>query len=231
MKNGILALALTTVAAGGCVGEARMAMPSDLAAATDRIEMTGIGHGESGHFQLGASTGTFRRGAAEHRSDDGFFVWNRGGGDFTVTGPDVGGALSGGCLYREDRHDAGSVEITARPFAYRCRFDRNGEPLDAGLVLDAVPRSPGRLLSAATLAGTLHYGGRAIGIRAIHDMEGGRVPSGTPLGYMFDVGGRPIGAIDVNGAGKTIYAPRSGEDREVVLAGAVALAILWYDGG
>ena len=52
MKNGILGLALTTVAAVGCVGEARMAMPSDLAAATDRIEMTGMGHGESGRFQL-----------------------------------------------------------------------------------------------------------------------------------------------------------------------------------
>jgi hypothetical protein len=42
--------------------------------------------------------------------------------------------------------------------------------------------------------------------------------------------GREIGALDLNGLNKTIFAPRLGPEREAVLAASLALSILWYDG-
>ncbi len=58
-------------------------------------------------------------------------------------------------------------------------------------------------------------------------MAGDRVPAGTPLGYAFHLDGRQIGAVDLNGTDKTIYAPRAGPEREAVLAAGLALSIFW----
>ena len=224
----VTAAALAATMLSGCVRDARIAMPSGLAAETDRIEMAGLGFSRSGDFTLGASRGDFHRAAASH--SDGLHVWNRGGGRFAVSGPEVNGSLAGNCRYAEDLVELGGFELTDARFEYHCRFERAGEPVEGRLVLAQIARSPGRLLSAETRGGFLDYDGRTLGITAIHDMEGGRIPSGTPLGYAFHLDGRQIGAIDLNGGSKTIYAPRSGPDREAVLAAAMALAILWHDG-
>ena len=226
--KGWRAAAVAAAALGGCVREARIAMPSGLAAETDRIEMAGLGYGERGDFRLGASRGDFRRAAVSH--GDGFHVWNRGGGRFAVSGPEVNGALAGDCRYAENLVEIGGFEVTEGRFEYHCRFDRAGTPVEGRLVLAEIARRAGRPLSGATRGGFLDYDGRTLGITAIHDMEGGRIPTGTPLGYAFHLDGRQIGAIDLNGGSKTIYAPRSGPDREAVLAAAMALAILWHDG-
>jgi hypothetical protein len=223
MMTGVCAV--QALALSGCVGEARIAAPSDLVAATDRIELE-TGNGEQGRLRLGDSTGRFSRRALQE-SPDGFETFRYGGGRFEIAGPEVEGRLSGRCAYDESERDYGVVAVAAQHFAYRCRFEREGHPVEAGLILEEIPSRPGHVLSGRTRAGEVHIDGAVVTIHAIHEMEGGRLPAATPLGYAFDVDGRQIGAVDLNGASKTIFAPRSGADRQAVLAASLALSILW----
>lgn len=224
MRSFILLTA--SLALAGCVREARIAMPGELAAA-ERIALTGMGGWERGSFRLGASEGRFTRAATS--GEVGGFTRNAGGGTIRARGPELNGEVEAACRYDETELDSGLLTAPIGRLAYRCRFTRDGRPLDGGLVLAEVPtsRSP---LAGRSRAGTLDLDGRRLGIRAIHDMEGGALPSGTPLGYRFDVDGRPVGAIDLNGTDRTIYAPPSGPDRQAVLAAALALSIFWDPG-
>ncbi len=225
----IVAPAMLALALAGCVRDAHIALPSELATSSDRIEVTGIGGFERGAFQLGASEGSFRRSAGQEAFDDGY-VSNAGRASFTVDGPELGGQLSADCGFHQAEVDAGLVVLPAERFSFHCGFRSGTDAPKGELILRAVPRSPGRLLSGISRAGELTFGGRRIGIRAIHDMEGGKLPSGTPLGYMFETNGKQIGAVDLNGTNKTVYAPRSGPEREAVLAASLALSILWDPG-
>ena len=231
--NVALKLALALGAASGlagCVEEARIAMPSGLAASSERVELTGMGGGERGRFRLGSSEGRFTRSSISAGYDGGPVVRNLGGGSFELAGPDVAGVLEGECRFDEAEIQAGSVSFPAERFAYRCRFRRDGRPIDAGLILEEVPARPGKLLSGRTRAGEVHMGGRVAEIRPIHDMAGGRLPTAMPLGYSLELDGRPLGAVDLNGPDKTIFAPRSGPERELVLAASLALSVLWDPG-
>lgn len=229
-KIGIaLASAVAAVALAGCVRDAQIAVPSDLRAGSERIEVTGIGGFQRGTFRLGASQGSFRRSAGQEAFDDGY-VSNAGSASFNVDGPELGGPLSADCGFQQGEIDAGIAILPADRFTFHCGFHRGSEASKGELILRAVPRSPGRLLSGISRAGELNFEGRRIGIRAIHDMEGGKLPSGTPLGYMFDIGGRQIGAVDLNGGDKIVYAPPPGPEREAVLAASLALSILWDPG-
>lgn len=226
--SGCFVLAAVLLAA--CVRDARIAVPSDLAAVSERIELTGMGNGERGSFRLGASEGRFTRSSLQEGYDGGFLKRDFGGGSFEVAGPEVGGTLSGRCEHERTERNVGALVVPDQRFAYRCGFERDGRPIEAGLILEAVPSRPDKLLSGITRAGEIHLGGHVLGIRPIHEMEGGRLPTGMPLGYAFDLDGRSVGAVDLNGADKTIYVPPSEPARETVIAASIALSILWDPG-
>ncbi len=220
--------ALAVTALAGCVGDSRIAMPADLQARTERLEIAGMGYGERGDFTLGSSNGRFTR--LSLQTGDGFVVDNVGRGSFVIAGPELGGRVSATCGFHERELDLGVVVATRDRLAYGCDFERDGLPLSGGLLLAEVPTSRG-VLAGRTRAGELRIGDLRIGIRAIHDMVGTRLPSGTPLGYAFDIDGRQIGAVDLNGGDKTVYAPRApGAEREAVLMASLALSIFWDPG-
>jgi len=230
MKNGLLSVAglmMLPLATSACVRDAQIAVPATLAASTEQIVLAGMGGSDRGSFRLGASEGHFTR-AADRYGDD-FATFNSGGGTFSVTGPETG-AISAECAFDQSDAEIGIATLPVERFLYRCRFQEGGRPIDASLVLEEAPRSPRRLLSQVSRAGTLHFGGRIYGIRAIHEFQGGSLLSGTPLGYSFDTDGRAIGAVDLNGLDKTIYTPRGGAERQAVLIGSLALSILWDPG-
>lgn len=210
---------------GGCVQEARIAMPGDVAARSEQIELRGMGGWPRGSFRLGQSEGRFERSASEQRFFD-TFVRNSGGGRFLVSGPDVQGELEGYCGFNQEEIDAGVAVFPSERLGYGCDFVRDGRPLEGGLFLAEVPTSRS-LLAGRTRAGELRLEDVKLDIRAIHEMDGGKLPSGSPLGYAFLSEGRQIGAVDLNGGNKTIYAPRFGPEREAVLAASLALSIFW----
>ncbi len=220
--------ALATTALTGCVREARIAVPADVQARTERLEIAGMGYGERGDFTLGASHGRFARIALQ--TGDGLVVDNVGRGSLDIAGPELGGSVTAICGFHEREIDMGVLVATRDRLAYGCEFERDRVPLPGGLLLSEVPTSRS-ILAGRTRAGELRIGDLRVGIRAIHDMEGGRVRSGSPLGYAFDIDGRQIGAVDLNGGNKTIYAPRTaGPEREAVLMASLALSIFWDPG-
>jgi hypothetical protein len=227
----IFGVALLAAPVSGCT-TTHIALSPQLTATSEALPLTGMGYGETGRFALAGSSGAFERRALSSTSqapflDDGITQY-RGGGHYSVSGADFAGTVSATCRYTEVELDTGAVTATLERFRYRCSFARDGRPIDAELRLAAVPRSPGKLLSAATRAGELRIGGQAMTIEPIHHAVETRLPSGNPLGYRFVRDGQDIGAIDLNGERKTVFAPRHGPDREAVLIGSLALSILWH---
>jgi hypothetical protein len=223
----LAALAAAGLSLAGCVREARIAMPAELAASTERLELRGLGGGTSGAFDLAGARGRFTRGAERLAILDPALVRHRGGSSFELAASPKAGALGGLCSYREGRVTIGPVSVTPRRLAYACDFARDGRPLAAGLVIEDPAGAFGTLHGRSERIGTLWFEGREIGVRSIHRDAGGGLPVPHALGYMFEAEGREIGAVDLNGTNKTIFAPRSGPDREAVIAGAVALSIFW----
>ncbi|HEY8592925.1 MAG TPA: hypothetical protein VIL42_08700 [Sphingomicrobium sp.] len=222
MRKLTLAALLAAAALSACT-EARIAVPSDVAAGTQQLALTGIGGWQDGSFRLGASEGRFSRRAEQARIFD-IFVRNRGMATFEASGPELNGRAGATCGFREGEFDAGLAVLPAGRLTYNCRFDGGGE-----LFLAEVPYGTG-LLAGRSRAGEIRIGSERVAIEAIHNAAGGSLPAGTPLGYSFSVGGRQIGAVNLNGA-KTVYAPATpGAERDAVLLGSLALALFWDPG-
>jgi hypothetical protein len=215
-----IAAAMGALTTSGCVREAQIRMPEGLAAQSDVLELMGMGGRRHGTFRLGSDTGEFTRGADRIGIFDPLLVRNSGGGNFRILL--AGQSLEGECNYRAEQVTVGVISAPTRPFTYRCRFSRGGRPLDATLsvraVVDAVGKDERR--------GFLDFEGRRFTLRSVHRDIGGGLPTRAPLGYVFELDGRPVAAIDLNGPNKTLYLTR-GPDRDAAIAGSLALAILW----
>lgn len=226
MKRCIYVIAAGSVVLSGCTGGANIAISPSLAASTERLSLRGMGGGERGAFQLGSSEGRFTRNARQDVHGRGLTVRNYGGATFKAGGPEFGGQLEAMCDFEEEEHNVGAVTVAGLRFAYRCAFRRSGV-LSGGLVLEEVPTNPGKILSGRTRAGEVHLNGKVLNIRPIHRLEGSRLAGGTPVGYAFDIEGKEVGAVDLNGLNKSVYAPPPGQLREAVVAASLALSVLW----
>lgn len=204
----------------GCIREARIVMPSELTASTEALQISGMGLGRRGDFKLAGMDGRFTRGADSLSFSGDLLVSNSGGGSFRYAG------LEGTCRYREQEVNVGVFSTRTKPFAYHCYLDRNGVP--AGELLIREERgTTGAMLSKRGREGYLIFDNVRYDIKSVHRLEGGRLATATALGYRFDVAGRSVGAVDLNGPNKTLFAPRVGASREAIFAGALALSVLW----
>ncbi len=222
------AAVLSTVALlAGCATNAQIALPSDMLARTDAIEVVGIGGRSKGSFHIGRSNGRFSRTAATLRIGDDHLS-NIGGARFDAAGPEFGGRASGDCKFDEGRLDWGAAEFSEKRLTYSCTLHRSGRP-DAGLVLTEIPSGPG-VLSALTRRGELQIDGMTLTVRAVHQFEDASAKSGTPLGYIFSLAGREVGAVDV-AARRMIHLPREpGTERDAVRMAGLALLLFWDPG-
>ena len=214
----------------GC-SPAHITVPSGLSSAAERIQITGMGFGEHGTFALAASSGIFYRQALSNRhrvfrSSREHATTFYGDSGFEVQGPDFNGLVGASCNHFEQETGTRTYSVTVEPFQYRCRFTRDGRLLAGELILHAAPRAVGPL-TAETRIGRLTIAGRSIDIEPIHQSPGLKIPTSEPLGYRFVSENRDIGAVDLNGERKTIYAPRGSSEREAVLIASLALSVLW----
>jgi hypothetical protein len=226
-RYSILAAGLAASGLAGCsVQEARIAVPAHLAADPERIEVTGMGGGTGGRFQVAGVPGRFSRGAERLGIADPLLVRHRGGGSFQIPQSHLGPQMSGRCTYGEQQVNAGPIKVTPHRLVYWCDLSRDGRP-EGRLVLQD-PNAPlGSLSGRSEREGPFDYRGRQLVVRSIHRSQGRSLPLQTPLGYMFIADGREVGAVDLNGPNKTIMAPRAGEHREAVIAAGLALSIFW----
>jgi hypothetical protein len=221
MKQMLAVVAVfAAVVTSGCVRGAQIRVPEELAAQSDTLELKGMGGGRHGTFRLGPDTGEFIRGADRLGILDPLLIRNSGGGSFRILL--AGQPLEGACSYRAEQLTVGVISAPTRPFSYQCRFSRGGRPLDAQLFVRAVPNAIGK----DERRGFLEFEGRRFTLQSVHRDIAGGLPTRAPLGYVFEVEGRPVAAIDLNGPNKTLHITR-GPERDAVIAGSLALAILW----
>jgi hypothetical protein len=223
----LLSLAAAVSLSACSIREGRIAMPPHLSTSTERLDLRGMGGGTRGNFNLAGAYGRFTRSAERLAIFDPLFVRNSGGGSFRLEHSQLGPDLSGRCRYREREVNAGPISVIPRRMVYHCDFAREGRPIDAELILEDPKGALGTVHGRAERDGMLVFEGLRIGIRSIHRDQRGGLPAPTALGYLFDIDGYEMGAVDLNGINKTIYAPRSPLEREAVLAASLALSVFW----
>ena len=220
------ALALLA-ALGGCasIQPARMALPPALATTSDVVVMEGLGGGRRGQFQVGAHAGEFAR------SEERLVLFDtletrRGGSRFTLSGPQIDGRIEAACVMRERNITIGVANFTAKPMSYQCDLTSNGRPFPARFELQEARNGPATLKSERR--GEIALDRVILQIRSVHALEGSPFQTDAPIGYVFELIGLPVGAVELNGAPR-LFLPR-GDDpalQRAVIAGSVALAVFW----
>ena len=223
------AVLLSALAASACT-QAHMRAPIAPPDAVESAVLTGVGGRQSGGFDLAGAHGNFVRSGGAYRERDftgrkSPFLFKDGESRFTIWGEGIDGRLSADCGSQASEFDAGRISVGLPNLSYRCRFHRDGAPIDARLEL-AESRSA-KLL--APREGFLFFRGRRMEIRSVHDFDDPRVVrSGTAVGYAFLVDGQEIGGIDLANAPYRVYLPRDPAYREAAMAASLSMA-LFYD--
>jgi len=202
-----------------------MRLPDNLATAT-RTEFTGIGGWRSGDYTAGAYSGRYER-SSDRLSYFGTVNEARGHSEFTIAGPDIPEGIEGRCRMRESSLDLGLVEVTTRPMAYRCEFRAEGRPIPAWLELQE-DNGSGTPINRYVRYGRIELDGEAVDIRSVHHLAGTSLPVSTPIGYVFEQRGRPVGAVELNGHPALVVEPgASPELQRTLTLAALALGVFW----
>ena len=136
-------------------------------------------------------------------------------------------AIEGRCRMRESSLDLGLVEVTTRPMAYRCEFRAGGRPIPAWLELQE-DNGPGTPINRYVRYGRIELDGETVDIRSVHHLAGTSLPVSTPIGYVFEQRGRPVGAVELNGRPALMIEPgASPELQRTLTLAALALGVFW----
>ena len=141
-----------------------------------------------------------------------------------VTEPFIGG-LEARCRMRERSIDTGLVEVVTKPRAYGCDFTAEGRPFPAYFELQEWQSD---MFKPYERRGEIALGGEVVQIRSLHRIQGSRLPTMAPIGYLFEQDGRPVGAVELNGKPALIVPTGTdpGLARTLTIA-ALALGVLY----
>lgn len=224
----ISAAALSALAACAAIQPARMAAPAPLIGATETVEITGIGGGQRGSFQVAGHSGTFSR--SDNRLAFFNLVESRyGHTDFTLAGPSINATIEARCTMGQRNITIGPTEFTAKPLAYVCEFTNEGRAIPARFELQEVREGLGGALGRNERRGEIALDRVILQLRSVHDIEGSPFKTASPMGYVFEMEGRPVGAVDLNGRPRLMLPPEGGDPavRRAIIAGALAVALFW----
>lgn len=215
-------LILSAIALAGCAS-AQMRLPENLATAS-RVEFQGIDGWRSGDYTAGGYSGHYER-SSDRLSYFDTVNESRGHSEFTLAGGDVPEAIEGRCRMRESSINLGLVEVTTRPMAYRCEFRLDEQPMAASLELQEVTNSAINRYERRGLVSLAH---ETVEIRSVHHLAGTSMPVSTPIGYVFEQNGHPVGALELNGRPALMIEPgASVQLRRTLMLAAVALGVFW----
>lgn len=212
------ALALTA-----CAGlpAARMALPAPLAGVPHET-LAGLSGGTRGTFRLPGAEGRYERSATRL---DLFEVVRRERASARTTLRWADGREAKlDCVGRELSASLGVLSGRVQPWALRCEGG-------AGTVLEL--SDTGGLVGAGAgtrneRQGRLDFPGGRLELRSVHRVEGSPLPLEAPIGYVVSQGGRPVGAVELNGLTPRLWRPPAGDAlHEPVTLALLALALVW----
>lgn len=209
---------------------ARMVVPAEFAADAERIAITGFGGRNRGQYRLGSYAGSFERIETRWAVFDPLYAASRARGVFTLSGPDIDGTVSAECGMKKNTVTIGIVTFDPKKMSYQCTFERNGRVMDARFALGQ-PRPDGareRFLAWDRRVGIADLGDARIALRSVHDIDGTRLASPVPVGYLLEIDGAVVGAVELTDVNPTFYlaAQMPASLRENVLVASMALAVL-----
>lgn len=213
--------AMSSLALAGCAGlpAAQVALPAPLAAQTPE-PVQGIGTGRQGGFTVGAASGTFNRGRDRLELFEAV-NWDSAKTRYKVALAD-GGQTEAACKGKAVEVTVGVVAGSARPFSFECEW-RGAR--SAQLAVNAPVLAAGM---KAERSGRFTMNGVSLEVRSLHNVQGSPLPLEAPIGYLFSQGGRPVGAVELNGRTPRLWRPASGDAlHEPVTLAALALALMW----
>ena len=215
----LLAAAALTLSACASLPAAQVALPAPLSAQTPEL-VEGIGVGRSGSFSLGAATGTFSRGRDRLELFD-IVNWDSAKTRYGLTFAD-GTRTEAACKGKAVEVTWRALAADARPFSFECEW-RGAR--SAQLAVNAPALAVG---TKAERSGRFAMNGLTLEVRSLHDVQGSPLPLEAPIGYLFSQGGRPVGAVELNGPVPRLWRPAAGDPlHEPVTLAALALALLW----
>jgi hypothetical protein len=215
----LLAAAALTLSACASLPPAQVALPAPLPAQKPEL-VEGIGYGRNGSFTVGAESGTFKRGRDRLELFE-IVNWDSAKTRYALTLAD-GARTEAACKGK-------AVEVTwrvlaadARPFSFECEW-RGAR--SAQLAVNA----PGLAVGMkAERSGRFTMNGLTLEVQSLHNVQGSPLPLEAPIGYLFSQGGKPVGAIELNGATPRLWRPAAADPlHEPVTLAALALALLW----
>jgi hypothetical protein len=206
---------------------ARMQLPDDLAARVERQAAEGFGGRNEGHYTLGELTGEFTRIESRWAIGDPLYAQNRGRSSFTVSGPGFDATVAGTCEMRRSAVTVGVITFDPDKMTYQCDLAGAGAPL---LVLgEPKPENfRARVLARAERRGEASFGGVTLEVRSVHRYAGSRLQAPMPVGYLLEIGGRSVAAVELTDVDPGLYLPaeESAEVRAAAIVTALALAVL-----
>lgn len=178
---------------------AAIRLPVELAENPVRIEFTGFGGYNKGRYTGAEFRGDFTRIESRLGIFDPLYVANRGKSSFTVENPDGTVQLAASCRMTERTGTYRIVTIDLDKLAYECEFSGPEAEGVSRFVLGEPKREGFRekLLARDRRVGEAFVLDRLITIESIHEYEGSRLKSQTPLGYLLQSEGTVIAAVDL----------------------------------
>jgi hypothetical protein len=219
-------LAAAALSACATVQPARMALPAGLVEPAT-LAVTGIGGRRSGALRAGPYTGCFERSDTRLALFDPLFERRGGRTAFALDGEAGEPALGADCRASERTVTLGIVSFKPGPMAFGCTLSI-GTAAAGRLELQEAAEGLGGIMMKQERRGLLVLSGQRFSIRSVHSLAGSPIQTGTPIGYVFEQDGRPVGAVEVNGA-PLIRIDRSADarTRRAVVVGALALGLFW----
>lgn len=208
---------MAAVVLAACAGlpAAQMALPAPLAGTAPET-LQGVGGAREGRFEIGAWQGTFSRSASRLAVFGDALTADRATLEYSA------GDVTARCRARQVSGSAGVLGVALRPFEWTCRYEG---ALQGELVLAADAALPGAPSSARR--GRVTIAGTTLAVRSEHRVQGSPLPLEAPIGYVLEQDGRPVGAVELNGAPR-LWRPATGAlARDAVTHAALALALLW----
>jgi hypothetical protein len=217
-------LACMSLPACATSGTARMSLPPSLQKA-EAITLLGLGHGRRGRFVAGPYKGEFERSAERLAFFDRLIERQYGTTRFSLAGPDLP-AWDVTCRFGQRTHGLGVLEVRSAPLAFKCEVRHQGR--QAGeLELKAISQGLSGMMMRQQRRGSLRLGSVVLDIRSAHHVQGSPLQLASPLGYLFELDGSTVGAVQTDGRPFIRISAQSDEERHAVIIGALALALLW----
>jgi hypothetical protein len=219
--------AAAMLAACATVQPARMALPTALSD-HETLSVSGIGGDRRGTFRAGPYRGTFARSDTRLALFDPIYEQRGGRTTVTLVGPAGEGPITADCHVRERTVTLGIVSFRPRPMSFGCTIAGDAPGSTGRIEVQEAAEGLGGMMMRHERRGELALAGATLRIRSVHDLAGSPIQTGKPIGYLFEQGGRPVGAVEVNGS-PTIRISRAADaaTRRAVLIGALALGLFW----